>query len=230
MTAATQTRRFDGFRTMLADPKRQMRVVIVLIIVTAIYATFYNDIRQAPGIRVIFDNLPLPSTNVLIIMFYYAILALGLNIVVGFAGLLDLGYVAFYVFGAYTTAFLASPLHGLHVPWWIVVWVAVLVAALAGVLLGAPTLRLRGDYLAIVTLGFGEILPSASATAASAGPGWRSARTRPRRPAWALTRSARSSSRSAWGPASRASPAPSLAPTRPRSSRPRSTSRSRSAS
>ena len=159
MTAMTQTRRFDGFRTMLADPKRQMRIVVVLIIVTAIYATFYNDIRQAPGVRVIFDNLPLPSTNVLIIMFYYAILALGLNIVVGFAGLLDLGYVAFYVFGAYATAFLASPLHGLHVPWWIVVWVAVGVAALAGVLLGAPTLRLRGDYLAIVTLGFGEILP-----------------------------------------------------------------------
>jgi branched-chain amino acid transport system permease protein len=159
MTSVTHPGRFGGLRAALGDPKRQMRIVVGLIVFTVIYATFYNDLRQAPGIRVIFENLPLPSTNVLIIMCYYAILALGLNIVVGFAGLLDLGYVAFYVFGAYTTAFLASPLHGLHVPWWIVVWVAVGVAALAGVLLGAPTLRLRGDYLAIVTLGFGEILP-----------------------------------------------------------------------
>src|SRR6185369_1119452 len=100
-----------------------------------------------------------PSVNNLIVMCYYAILALGLNIVVGFAGLLDLGYVAFYVFGAYTTAVLASPLFNLHVPWWFVAPIAVVVAATAGVLLGAPTLRLRGDYLAIVTLGFGEILP-----------------------------------------------------------------------
>jgi branched-chain amino acid transport system permease protein len=159
MSAAMPSRRFAGFRDMLADPARQRNVVIALIAFVVVYATFYNDIRQAPGLAVIFENLPLPSTNVLIIMCYYAILALGLNIVVGFAGLLDLGYVAFYVFGAYTTAFLASPLHGLHVPWWIVVFVAVGVAALAGVLLGAPTLRLRGDYLAIVTLGFGEILP-----------------------------------------------------------------------
>ena len=160
MTATMPTGgRLGGLRTAIGDPKRQMRIVAALVVFTVIYATFYNDIRQAPGIRVIFEYLPMPSTNVLIIMCYYAILALGLNIVVGFAGLLDLGYVAFYVFGAYTTAFLASPLHGLHVPWWIVVWVAVMVAALAGVLLGAPTLRLRGDYLAIVTLGFGEILP-----------------------------------------------------------------------
>jgi branched-chain amino acid transport system permease protein len=107
------------------------------------------------------DFLPLPITNALIVMTYYAVLALGLNIVVGFAGLLDLGYVAFFVFGAYTTAFLASPIPwDVHVPWWIVVFVAVAVAAIWGVLLGAPTLKLRGDYLAIVTLGFGEIVPA----------------------------------------------------------------------
>ena len=88
-----------------------------------------------------------------------AILALGLNIVMGFAGLLDLGYVAFYAIGAYTTAFLASPHFGIHISWWIVVWIAVGVAAVFGILLGAPTLKLRGDYLAIVTLGFGEIVP-----------------------------------------------------------------------
>jgi branched-chain amino acid transport system permease protein len=104
--------------------------------------------------------LPLPTNNALIVMTYYAVLALGLNIVVGFAGLLDLGYVAFFVFGAYTTAFLASPHFNIHWPWWLVVLVAVGVAGLWGVLLGAPTLRLRGDYLAIVTLGFGEIVPA----------------------------------------------------------------------
>jgi branched-chain amino acid transport system permease protein len=88
----------------------------------------------------------------------YILLALGLNIVVGYAGLLDLGYVAFYAIGAYSYALLASPQLGLHVPFWLVLPVAPLLAALAGVLLGAPTLRLRGDYLAIVTLGFGEVI------------------------------------------------------------------------
>jgi branched-chain amino acid transport system permease protein len=88
----------------------------------------------------------------------YALLALGLNIVVGFAGLLDLGYIAFYAVGAYTWALLASPQFGLHLPFWLVLPLGAGVAALFGVVLGAPTLRLRGDYLAIVTLGFGEII------------------------------------------------------------------------
>ena len=101
----------------------------------------------------------------------YVLLALGLNIVVGYAGLLDLGYVAFYAVGAYMLGLLASsqlPDHfpaiaaafpdGLHVPWWVVIPLGALVAGVAGVLLGAPTLKLRGDYLAIVTLGFGEIV------------------------------------------------------------------------
>jgi len=85
-------------------------------------------------------------------------LALGLNIVVGFAGLLDLGYIAFYAVGAYLYALLASPHFGLHLPFWITLPLGFLVAAFFGVLLGAPTLKLRGDYLAIVTLGFGEII------------------------------------------------------------------------
>ena len=88
----------------------------------------------------------------------YAMLALGLNIVVGFAGLLDLGYIAFYAVGAYTWALLASPQFGLHLPFWLILPIAAAVTALFGVMLGAPTLRLRGDYLAIVTLGFGEII------------------------------------------------------------------------
>jgi branched-chain amino acid transport system permease protein len=88
----------------------------------------------------------------------YVLLALGLNIVVGFAGLLDLGYIAFYAVGAYTYALLASPQFDLHLPFWIILPIGAAVAAFFGVLLGAPTLKLRGDYLAIVTLGFGEII------------------------------------------------------------------------
>src|SRR5512135_1924328 len=88
----------------------------------------------------------------------YIMLALGLNIVVGFAGLLDLGYIAFYGVGAYTYALLASPQFGLHLPFWVILPIGAAIAALFGVLLGAPTLKLRGDYLAIVTLGFGEIV------------------------------------------------------------------------
>ena len=101
----------------------------------------------------------------------YVLLALGLNIVVGYAGLLDLGYVAFYALGAYMFGLLASPHltdtfaaigasfpEGLHMPLWIVIPAGAALAGTFGVLLGAPTLKLRGDYLAIVTLGFGEII------------------------------------------------------------------------
>ncbi len=101
----------------------------------------------------------------------YVLLALGLNIVVGYAGLLDLGYVAFFAVGAYLFALLGSP-HlaeafpaiaaafpaGLHLPIWAIIPAAAMLAGLFGVVLGAPTLKLRGDYLAIVTLGFGEII------------------------------------------------------------------------
>ncbi len=88
----------------------------------------------------------------------YVMLGIGLNVVVGFAGLLDLGYVAFYAIGAYGYALLASPHFGLHIPFWIMLPVCVALAAGGGALLGIPVLRMRGDYLAIVTLGFGEII------------------------------------------------------------------------
>ena len=101
----------------------------------------------------------------------YVLLALGLNIVVGYAGLLDLGYVAFYAVGAYMFGLLASPHlsdtfsgikaifpNGMHMPFWAVIPLGAALAGLAGLTLGAPTLKLRGDYLAIVTLGFGEII------------------------------------------------------------------------
>jgi branched-chain amino acid transport system permease protein len=88
----------------------------------------------------------------------FTLLSLGLNIVVGYAGLLDLGYIAFYGVGAYTYALLASPQFDVHLPFWVILPIGALVAGVFGVLLGAPTLKLRGDYLAIVTLGFGEIV------------------------------------------------------------------------
>ncbi|MCA0240991.1 MAG: ABC transporter ATP-binding protein [Proteobacteria bacterium] len=109
--------------------------------------------------------------RIMAIALLYVLLALGLNIVVGYAGLLDLGFVAFYAVGAYMYALMASPHlgenfewfaqvfpNGLHTPIWVVVPAAALLAGLAGVLLGTPVLKLRGDYLAIVTLGFGEII------------------------------------------------------------------------
>ncbi|MGC9335337.1 MAG: branched-chain amino acid ABC transporter permease, partial [Anaerolineae bacterium] len=89
----------------------------------------------------------------------YVMLGLGLNIVVGLAGLLDLGYVAFFAIGAYTVGLLTAPEpHGIQMSFWLAMPVAVVIAGLSGVLLGIPVLRMRGDYLAIVTLGFGEII------------------------------------------------------------------------
>lgn len=127
---------------------------------------------------------PLPIATV-VLMAVYALFALGLNIVVGFAGLLDLGFVAFFLFGAYVSAWLMSDfaiqvtgrggawenlsVHlfstakpetlGIHLSFWLVIIVAAVVAAIAGVIIGWPTLKLKSDYLALVTLGFGEILP-----------------------------------------------------------------------
>jgi branched-chain amino acid transport system permease protein len=123
----------------------------------------------------------------------YVLLALGLNVVIGMAGLLDLGYAAFFAIGAYTYAFIASdhlavtPLQTtLHVPFWIVLIIAMFIAASFGLILGAPTLRLRGDYLAIVTLGFGEIVPRVfrNASAWTSGVNGISALDTPMLPFW----------------------------------------------
>jgi len=91
----------------------------------------------------------------------YVMLALGLNIVVGYAGLLDLGYAAFFAIGAYTMGLFNSPLMGFEWGFWNVIWLSAVVSACFGVMIGAPTLRVRGDYLAIITLAFGEIIPVA---------------------------------------------------------------------
>jgi branched-chain amino acid transport system permease protein len=100
-------------------------------------------------------NYPL---RVLDLVLIYALLGMGLNIVVGYAGLLDLGFVAFYAIGAYSYALLASSQYDLHLPFGLLLLIGAGLAGFAGVLLGIPVLRLRGDYLAIVTLGFGEII------------------------------------------------------------------------
>jgi branched-chain amino acid transport system permease protein len=117
-------------------------------------------IALALGAAALLAPLLSPSdyvTGVLARICLYATLALGLNIVVGFAGLLDIGYVAFFGIGSYLYAFLASPHFGLHLPFLIALPIVIAGTAAFGVLIGAPTLRLGGDYLAIVTLGFGEI-------------------------------------------------------------------------
>jgi branched-chain amino acid transport system permease protein len=154
MTTARAARRpsLPGGLANLDRRRRNQILIGGILLLAIVYPLVYRSLEAAA------PWFPWPGTSVLIVCSTFAILALGLNIVMGFAGLLDLGYVAFYAIGAYTTAFLASGHFGIHISWWIVVWIAVAIAALWGVLLGAPTLRLRGDYLAIVTLGFGEIV------------------------------------------------------------------------
>ena len=132
------------------------------------YAVIGAALLVLPLILQIFGNAWVRIADVALL---YVMLALGLNIVVGYAGLLDLGYVAFFAVGAYMYGLLASPHlldafpalavyfpNGLHMPLWVIVPVGAALAGLFGMLLGAPTLKLRGDYLAIVTLGFGEII------------------------------------------------------------------------
>jgi branched-chain amino acid transport system permease protein len=144
---------------------------IVVITLAALYPLYVDSLPT--GIPVI-RSFPALDTGVFIIV--YVIMAVGLNVVVGYAGLLDLGYVAFFAIGAYTAGWLASghfqqvhfhfgavgiteDLRGIHISIWLVLICGGIVTALGGIAIGLPTLRLRGDYLAIVTLGFGEIIP-----------------------------------------------------------------------
>ena len=144
---------------------------LVLLAIGGLYPLYVESLpRNVPVI------LNFPSVSTAVIMIVFVMMAVGLNIVVGYAGLLDLGYVAFYAVGAYTAGWLASghfqqvnfhlgstgvnpAANGIHLNVWIVLLVAGTITAVAGILIGLPTLRLRGDYLAIVTLGFGEIIP-----------------------------------------------------------------------
>lgn len=110
------------------------------------------------GLIAITPFLPNYYIRVVNSLLIYVLLGIGLNIVIGYAGLLDLGFVAFYAVGAYTYAMLSSAQFGIHWPLIAILPVAATLGAVTGILLGIPVLRLRGDYLAIVTLGFGEII------------------------------------------------------------------------
>jgi branched-chain amino acid transport system permease protein len=132
----------------------------VILVIAAVLAYLLPYLAQVPliGPQLVTEGIDWPSA--LFNMSYYVLLALGLNVVVGFSGLLDLGYVGFFAVGAYSVALLTSPDSVLGTKWaWLAaVPIALAVSMLAGLLLGWPTLRLRGDYLAIVTLGFAEII------------------------------------------------------------------------
>jgi branched-chain amino acid transport system permease protein len=164
MTAAAATlRRGVGDRRWL--------VPALLIAIAFTYPYWY---RWAGVRSVTLDMLGL-ELDIVVVIAVYVLLALGLNIVVGYAGLLDLGYVAFFALGAYTLGWFGSDrfsqvdfhfasttsdaIPGIHMNFWVIIILAGIVTAVAGIIIGWPTLRLRGDYLAIVTLGFGEIIP-----------------------------------------------------------------------
>jgi branched-chain amino acid transport system permease protein len=146
-------------------------LVPTIILIVAVTYPFYNGSLSEMKLFGAF-----PDVGTAVIMGVYVIMAIGLNIVVGYAGLLDLGYVAFYAVGAYACAWFASvqfagqdikfgavgvggSTPGIHISIWVLLLLAALLTGLIGIVIGLPTLRLRGDYLAIVTLGFGEILP-----------------------------------------------------------------------
>ena len=148
-------------------------IVLTLAVATAalLYPTYVEWLRDIPAIGSYF-----PGVGSMVVMIVFTMMAVGLNIVVGYAGLLDLGYVAFYAAGAYIAAWFASQqfeqwtfhfgsvgvspeLRGIHLSFWLILILAGLFTTITGILIGLPTLRLRGDYLAIVTLGFGEIIP-----------------------------------------------------------------------
>jgi branched-chain amino acid transport system permease protein len=171
----SKTLRLDVLRAQWNRLPRRVRAPAfpALVILLAFLYPYYQELL--PEIP-LFG--PFPTVDTAVTMTIFIMMAIGLNIVVGYAGLLDLGYVAFYAMGAYTAAWFASPhfgesvgakhfgavgvnpdAAGFHVSIWIVVFVAAIFTAIIGVLIGLPTLRLRGDYLAIVTLGFGEIMP-----------------------------------------------------------------------
>jgi branched-chain amino acid transport system permease protein len=171
-----RTLRLDGVGQAwrrLPGRARSLIPGLVLLALAALYPWFYENWLGEMELPIIREW---PSVSTAVIMIVFIMMAVGLNIVVGYAGLLDLGYVAFYAVGAYTAGWLASghfqqvkihvfssgvgpDLRGIHVNLWIVLAIAGCLTGLAGILIGLPTLRLRGDYLAIVTLGFGEIIP-----------------------------------------------------------------------
>jgi branched-chain amino acid transport system permease protein len=158
-------------RGWVGSRDRSFLIIAGVIVLALLYPNLVDSLQDLPLIG---DFVP--SLDSLVIMLVYTVMAVGLNVVVGYAGLLDLGYVAFYAAGAYTAGWLASQhfdqvtfhlgsagvadsLPGIHLSMWPVLIIAGVFTTVVGILIGLPTLRLRGDYLAIVTLGFGEIIP-----------------------------------------------------------------------
>ena len=149
----SRLRAVNGLRERWASLPRPWRMGVVAAFIVLLYSL--------PGMELPLITTPATDFNsVLFLCAVYVLVAVGLNVVIGLAGLLDLGYIGFYAVGAYTVAILGSPSSPVVVqyPWIVCVPIAIAVAMLSGVVLGWPTLRLRGDYLAIVTLGFGEII------------------------------------------------------------------------
>jgi branched-chain amino acid transport system permease protein len=162
---------------------RSSWVAIVVIALALIYPFVVEPLQDLP-----FLGDFVPRTGSMVVMLVFTMMAVGLNVVVGYAGLLDLGYVAFYAAGAYVAGWLASlqfdqvtfhfgsPISneqpGIHISMWLVLLLAGAFTLIVGILIGLPTLRLRGDYLAIVTLGFGEIIPQFVRNADEAGLGF----------------------------------------------------------
>jgi branched-chain amino acid transport system permease protein len=155
----------------LPDPVRRLLLPTAVIAFGLLYPTLLPYLDDFPVLGTLF-----PAVGTVVIMIVFTMMAVGLNVVVGYAGLLDLGYVAFYAAGAYTAAWFASvqfdqvtfhfgssginpELPGIHLSIFLILIIAGCFTALVGIVIGLPTLRLRGDYLAIVTLGFGEIVP-----------------------------------------------------------------------
>jgi branched-chain amino acid transport system permease protein len=155
---AKQRRKRGGVRGWYGRQPWFVRLAVALVAAVLAYLLPYAGDIPVIGPQIVTEGIDWPSA--LFDMAYFVLLALGLNVVVGFAGLLDLGYVGFFAIGAYTVALLTSPDSRFHTdwPWLAAVPVAIAVALFSGLVLGWPTLRLRGDYLAIVTLGFAEII------------------------------------------------------------------------
>jgi branched-chain amino acid transport system permease protein len=147
-TTSTVAERRDWLAALSGQSRR---VLIGLVVVGLVASPFL--------VRVFEQQTDLSLLVTLNVGLLFVVLALGLNIVVGFAGLLDLGYAAFFAIGAYTLGVFTWPNLRMEWSFWIVIWISAVLSAVFGMIIGAPTLRLRGDYLAIVTLAFGEIVP-----------------------------------------------------------------------
>jgi ABC-type branched-subunit amino acid transport system permease subunit len=156
MSASRPRGRLPERRAAAAEYASRHRSITIIVAMAVITVLLYV-LPLVPPLSLV--DSPDPWYDVFANAGVFVLLAMGLNVVIGLAGLLDLGYAAFFAIGAYTYAYSNSTFSGLDLPFLPMLVVGAAVAAVFGIALGAPTLRLRGDYLAIMTLGFGEIVP-----------------------------------------------------------------------